>query len=222
MGKCLFLRKGETHTAPISGILLSSLAEGSIVKLNENGSPVEFYVAKHDYESGLNGTGRTLLVRKDCYGSGRWGSFTVAYSGCTMDTWFNSTYKTLFATEIQNLIGETKFYCTYATKDGDNSVVTISRAVFALSLREIYGSHSHSNAEGTTLSIAGAIRANGFDYHTRSPYVPYSGSYMNWRIASSGGIGSGAVNSDYSYRPCFTLPSNALFDKNTLILKGVA
>lgn len=34
-----------------SGIPLSSMPEGSIVKINENGSPVDFYVAKHNYES---------------------------------------------------------------------------------------------------------------------------------------------------------------------------
>ena len=50
-----------------SGMPLSDYAEGDIIKLNEGGSPVEFYVSKHDYESGLNGSGRTLVVRKDTY-----------------------------------------------------------------------------------------------------------------------------------------------------------
>lgn len=43
---------------------LGSKAVMSTVKLKENGTLVEFYVAKHDYESGLNGSGRTLIVRK--------------------------------------------------------------------------------------------------------------------------------------------------------------
>ena len=30
---------------------LGQVAVGTLVKLNENGSPVKFYVAKHDYES---------------------------------------------------------------------------------------------------------------------------------------------------------------------------
>ena len=37
--------------------LLSSKAEGSTFKLREDRTPVEFYVAKHDYESGLNEKG---------------------------------------------------------------------------------------------------------------------------------------------------------------------
>ena len=38
MGKCLFLRKGETHTKPIGVILASDLAVGSSVYLMENGA----------------------------------------------------------------------------------------------------------------------------------------------------------------------------------------
>ena len=45
---------------PQMGIAIGNLDEGAIITLNENGSPVEFYVAKQDYESGLNGAGRTL------------------------------------------------------------------------------------------------------------------------------------------------------------------
>ena len=45
---------------------LGNKSVGSIVKLKENGVLVDFYVAKHDYENGLNGMGRTLVVRKDC------------------------------------------------------------------------------------------------------------------------------------------------------------
>ena len=45
---------------------LAEMAEGTLVKMNESGAPVEFYVAQHDYESELHGAGRTLVVRKYC------------------------------------------------------------------------------------------------------------------------------------------------------------
>lgn len=45
---------------PVVGTSIGNLDEGAIITLNENGNPVEFYVAKHDYEAGLNGAGRTL------------------------------------------------------------------------------------------------------------------------------------------------------------------
>lgn len=34
---------------------LGNKSTGSIIKLKENGTLVDFYVAKHDYESSLNG-----------------------------------------------------------------------------------------------------------------------------------------------------------------------
>ena len=43
---------------------ISKLDVGSIVKINENGNPVEYYIACHNYESRLNGDGLALLVRK--------------------------------------------------------------------------------------------------------------------------------------------------------------
>ncbi len=42
---------------------LGSLAEGTIVPMLEHGSRVNYIVAKHNYQSGLNGTGHTMLVR---------------------------------------------------------------------------------------------------------------------------------------------------------------
>ena len=59
-----------TEHAISFGIPLNTITPGAILYLNESGSPVPFYIAKHDYESGLNGDGRTLVVRKDCYDIG--------------------------------------------------------------------------------------------------------------------------------------------------------
>ena len=51
MGKCLFLRKGETHTKPIGGILASDLAVGSSVYLMENGAAAEYLVVNQGVPS---------------------------------------------------------------------------------------------------------------------------------------------------------------------------
>ena len=81
---------------------LGNKAIMSTVKLKENGVLVEFYVAKHNYESGLNGSGRTLLVRKDCYDQRQWhGSNVNAYATSAIDTWLNGTYKNLLDADIR-------------------------------------------------------------------------------------------------------------------------
>ena len=83
-------------------VTLGSKAEGSIIKLKENGVLVEFYIAKQNYESGLNGAGRVLVVRKDCYDQRQWHSSNInAYASSAIDTWLNGTYKNLLDANIR-------------------------------------------------------------------------------------------------------------------------
>lgn len=196
-----------------SGIPLSDYEEGAIIKLNEGGSPVEFYVAKHDYESGLNGAGRTLVVRKDVYDNRAWDSGNVnAYSGSDLDTWFNGTYKNLLDPAIQTASGTTKFY--YTPGNGNNTVGTLERAVFALSLTEL----GYANTEGSTLPIASTLR---IAYHngsattqwTRSPRTISTNSA--WWLLPSGGFNESSCGSSLGSRPIFTLPSTLLFNPDT-------
>lgn len=200
---------------------LASAAVGTVVKLNESGSPVEFYVAKHDYESGLNGAGRTLLVRKDCHSKQQWNNSDVnAYATSTIDSWFNGTYKSLLDSDIQVVIGETIFY--YTPGNGDYSVKTLSRAVFCLSVTES-GNNYGANAEGSELPIANLLtpaKLNGADVTqwTRSPrndrdnrtmaLVPPTGIAMNNPTTANGA------------RPIFTLPGATTYvlDDGTITL----
>lgn len=194
--------------------LLSQVAVGSIVKLNESGSPVEFYVAKHDYESGLNGAGRTLLVRKDCYNRIAWSSTGYnAWASSTMLSWLNSTYKTLLDANIQSLIGTTTYY--YTPGNGNWSVTTRSDAIFVLSLTELGLSYSGANTEGSALSIASTLQIaylGGTPAYqwARSPYT--QNTNMVWSSSVSGSpVRMIHTNSDGGSRPIFTLPGSALY-----------
>ena len=173
-----------------SGIPLSDYEEGAIIKLNEGGSPVEFYVSKHDYESSLNGSGRTLVVRKDTYDDRVWDSGNVnAYASSDLDSWFNSTYKNMLDADIRSLIGTTKI--RYTPGNGNNTVGALERAIFALSLTELGQSHSYANTEGSALPIASTLRiayrnGSATTQWTRSPFT-YGTGYA-WRLRSDGGI----------------------------------
>ena len=179
---------------------LGSVAVGSIVKLNENGSPVEFYVAKHDYESGLNGAGRTLVVRKDCYDERVWNSTNVnAYATSDIDAWFNGTYKNLIASDIRATIGTTKF--RYTPGNGNSTVTTLERAVFSLSVTELGKRNSKANVEGTTLPIAKKL--NQVNQWTRTPDNSSAGDAF---IISYGNAIEDFCYRNNDSRPCFTLP----------------
>ena len=188
---------------------LGNKSVGSIVKLKENGVLVDFYVAKHDYENGLNGSGRTLVVRKDCYDTRQWHTSNVnAYATSAIDTWLNSTYKNLLDADIRGVIGTTKI--KYTPGNGNTAVGTLERAIFLLSVTELGRSASYANTEGTALSIASSLQiaylnGSAVVQWTRSPYTGSTGSACY--LGTNGGVYSSNCNYTNGSRPAFTLPS---------------
>lgn len=181
-------------------VSLSGKNEGDIISLPENGKMVEFYVSKLDYESALNGTGRVLLVRKNLYDNRAWDAGNVnAYATSDIDAWMNGDYKELFHEDIQTAMGTTKFY--YTPGNGNNTVTTLERAVFALSLTELGKSNTYANTEGSALPIASTL--DNVQQWTRSPNTDRTN--VAFRLAS-GVYGSNCVDA-HGVRPCFTLPS---------------
>lgn len=188
---------------------LGNKSVGSIVKLKENGVLVDFYVAKHDYENGLNGSGRTLVVRKDCYDTRQWHTSNVnAYATSAIDTWLNSTYKNLLDADIRGVIGTTKI--KYTPGNGNTTVGTLERAIFLLSVTELGRSASYANTEGTALSIASSLQiaylnGSAVVQWTRSPYTNSTG--YAYCLVTDGGVSNGYCNGTLGSRPAFTLPS---------------
>lgn len=209
----MFLRRG----AVASGPKLGDIEVGTIVKLNENGSPVEFYVAKHDYEAELNGSGRTLLVRKDCYDVRVFGS-NNAYATSSLDAFLNGTYLTLLDTAIQTAIGTTKFY--YTLGNGNVKVTTLQRAVFQLSLTEFGKTASNTNTEGTALPIASTLQiayrnGSACAQWTRTPYKDDTESILY--LYTSGDPYTNWYNDSHGSRPAFTLPATTKIGDGNLI-----
>lgn len=201
-----------------SGPTLADYAEGTLIKIPENNRMVNFYVAKHDYESGLNGAGRTLVVRKDCYNNWAWDYDNVnAYAGSELDSWFNSTYKNMLDAEIRSLIGTTKIRYTPGNRNW--TVSTLERAIFALSLTELGQSHPYANTEGSALPIASTLR---IAYHngratpqwTRSPITRNTNNA--WGLDPNGNTYGYPCNYSYGSRPAFTLPSTTPIDPDTM------
>ena len=188
---------------------LGNKSVGSIVKLKENGVLVDFYVAKHDYENGLNGSGRTLVVRKDCYDTRQWHTSNVnAYATSAIDTWLNSTYKNLLDADIRGVIGTTKI--KYTPGNGNTTVGTLERAIFLLSVTELGKSASYANTEGTALSIASSLQiaylnGSAVVQWTRSPYA--NGTVNAYCLNTYGNVNNYSCYNTNGSRPAFTLPS---------------
>lgn len=220
MGKVIMSGACPLMTVPKAGTPLSTYTEGSIIKINENGSPVEFYVAKHDYEAGLNGTGRTLVVRKDCYDTRQWSSSNEnEYATSTIDSWLNGDYKNLFGVSVGKVIGSTKFKYTPSY---DSSVGILERAIFLLSVTELGRSANYVNTEGSALSIASSLQiaylnSSAVAQWTRSPST--SGPDAAVRLLSDGTVKSTPTSGSNGSRPCFTLPSTTKIDENGQVIE---
>ena len=198
------------------GTPLSELAEGTIIKINENGAPVEFYLAKHNYEPDLNGQGRELVVRKELGGYMVWNSAPVnTWATCSLLSWLNSAYKQTLSNHIQNLMGTTAY--RYTIGNEDDTVATRSDAVFILSLTEFGISEPGANVEGSALPIASLLLPAPNGQYTRSPDT--NSTSKIWTISYKHKPYDRSCNvTEHVSHFAFTLPASAAVDENMNVL----
>ena len=199
---------------------LGQITPGSIVTLNENGKPVQFYVGTQDYESGLNGTGRTLLVRKDCCDDIQWSSKNHNnYASSNIDDWFENTYKNTLDLTIRILISNIRIWYYYLYRQ------TMEASIFSLSMTEL-GEHSSGNTSipsdiGNELPIADTLKIayrSGavVDQWTRDPFI---GSDTDVWYMDKGDYPYRSSAANYKGpRPCLTLPSTLTVDDNNAVV----
>ena len=224
---------------------IKNLAIGDgFVYLMEGSTKVKFYVLAHNYESGLNGKGRTLFCRKSPATSGTHiasGRYNYGVNDNIEDTWYKNTYVNKFSDEVLTLISTTKYIGNYVrmsyTQIGNPSKAVVNSdtyesSFFPLSTAEVGGSYF---SDGSALSSAAISRlANiltryGNGIWTRSPsmtntgtstsgfperYYYANGQYIYSTSGSSLSTAEGTYSSSYGYLPCFTLSEDLYIDKN--------
>lgn len=208
------------------------------VYLMEGSTKVKFYVLAHNYESGLNGNGRTLFCRESPATRGRWSSVgelgervNIAWgtkdSGyiCTIYYWLTTTYFNKFAADVKGWMGETKYLAHRTTFSTSIFTLSASESVYSLSLRPegtLLSSEARKRLENIFTASETCIwtrtRSNNVSYHHDSSDNDY---YYD-------GVALSGVNSDYygrfnttygyaqswGYLPCFTLPETLYIDKD--------
>lgn len=214
------------------------------VYLMEDGAKVKFYALCHNYESGLNGKGRTMFCRESPATSGMHighSRYSYSVNDNIEDTWYKNTYVNKFSDEVRTLIGTTKYIGQYArmsyTQTGNPSKVvlnsgTYESSFFPLSTAEVGGS---GFSDGSALSSAAISRIGsiltryGNGIWTRSPsmtntgtstsgyptrYYYANGQYIYSTSGSSLSTAEGTYSRSYGYLPCFTLSEDLYIDKN--------
>lgn len=241
MGRVIMSGIVPTLKAPVTGVLASSLAVGSTVKLMEGGTAVEYLVVNQGipensslYDASCDGT---WLLRKDIHSNRKWhGSNVNKYESSAINTWLNGEFFNALGSAEQAAIKQVKI--PYRTNGGsggtDQSGANgLPCKIFLLSCYELGWTTSNSSmypVDGAKLDyfIAGSAgkslriaHLNGTvnDWWTRSPYA--SGTSNAWFIQTDGNSNSSGASNSHGIRPALVLPSNALFDETTMLLKGV-
>lgn len=208
---------------PQAGTPIGDLTEGTLITINESGAPVEFYVADHDYQSDLNGNGRTLVVRKDLYDFRQWNSGNVNfYNSSTIDAWLNQIYLNFLSAPVKEKIGTTSFYYTQTGSVGQ--LATLTRSVFILSNMEFgFSDTSYYFNEGERVPIYSTLRRakyNGVNSEQWTRTAPKSGTSNAYYITSGGQSANQTCIYSAGSRPSFTLPATALVDSSNALIES--
>lgn len=208
------------------GKKIAELAEGTIIKINESGSPVEFYVAKHNYESELNGSGKILVVRKDCYSTRAFNSriYTEHFPTSDICTWLNETYIGLLDSGVQEAITTTTFKVWVSGIE----VTTAEKKIFLLSATELGYVYRTSETqlafiEGEKLDISDLLipaNLNGEAVRqwTRSS-VPYNAERVCVNNADGGFDRAQSLMAIIGVRPIFALPETMEVDNDFILIE---
>ena len=244
MGKVMFLKKGEMHTAPKKPVIeASTIAVGSTVYLNENGNTAPYLVVHQGlpstlYDSSCNGM---WLLRKDILEKRVWneGQFASAYyTTSTINTYLNGTFISLFDSATQAAIKQVKipYVSSYRDPGTINSGTNgLSVKAFLLSLVEVGASTYYveqlpydgaklsyfEQGDGTSANSKRIAYLNGVatSWMSRSPVL--DAGTAEHIIYPAGTFSSAIISTANGVRPAFIVSSTAVFNQNTLILEGV-
>ena len=228
--------------APSTGILASALPVGSVVKLMEGGTAVEYLVVNQGIPENSSlydaSCGGTWLLRKDIHSNREWNSSNVnKYESSAINTWLNGEFFNTLGSAEQAAIKQVKI--PYR-KNGGSGGSDQSGAngllckIFLLSGYEVGWTTSDDSdfpvdgakldyfTSGTTTSANNKriayLNGSAAYWWLRSPNNSYSSRV--WYVHSDGGYYYYYAYSSYGIRPALVLPSNALFDETTMLLKG--
>ena len=232
MGRCIYLRKGEVHTALSADILASKLAIGQVVKLMENNVATDFIVVQQGlpseaYDASCNGT---WLLRKNLYNIMFWqhpydSEKFYDWETCSANTWLNNTYYNLLGSVEQTVVKAVNIpvSATYNVTDkvfwlGGTEVGFVGDSDFASVGAKLayFDENSQYKADPKRVVTTGGVaqewwlRSQRSTYDKQAFYIKTDGSST---YASIDNISKGN-------RPCLVIPSTSKFDKDTLILKS--
>ena len=243
MGRVMVAGGNPGMKAPSTGILAGTLSVGSVVKLMEGGSAVEYIVVNQGKPSGSSlyddSCDGTWLLRKNIYTVRSWHTSDVnKYESSAIHTSLNGDFFSSLGAAEQAAIKQVKI--PYRQNGGYGGTTRtnangLSCKIFLLSGYEVGYTTSSNNyfpidgakldyfsasSDGNSMRVA-LLNGSHTAWWLRSPNT--GDTDRVWYISSNGSAASIRAASDlFGIRPALVLPKTALFDEDTLQLKGVA
>lgn len=229
MGFVVFKGYGETHTAPVGVPTLSTLSVGSIVKIDEGGTPVEYLVVNQGipedsalYDASCNGT---WLLRKELIGLQKWNSTENDYELSDIHAYLNGDFLDLYDYNVRSLIKEVKI----PYHKGNGSYGTMASGAEGLPVKSfLLGGYEVGFTTDTHLNfpVDGAVLA--YFKNSSNRIAEISGTRYRWWTRSANthntnGVWAVETNGthigDHTYandgvRPAVILPSDTPISQN--------
>ena len=229
---------GRTNALVKLGTAISTLEVGTLVKVNENGAPVEYMIVNQGnpdasmYDASCDGC---WLLRKDIAEKRAWDSSNNDYQNSDIHAYLNGDWTSRYEAGILSQIKQVKI--PYQNGTGSEGSIAsgangLSCKIFLLSGYEVGFSTSQSSyfpRDGAKLSY--------FDSGTGSTannkrIANYNGSATNWwlrsprtddtdyiwSVFSGGGQSSDRYNRTTGVRPAIILSSTARVDDNLNVI----
>lgn len=223
---------------PQAGTPVGELAEGTIIKINENGAPVEYLIVNQGlpssmYDASCDGC---WVLRKDIAENRKWGSTNNDYKNSDIHAYLNGNWTSRYEAGILSQIKQVKIPYVNGTGSG-GSVASgangLSCKIFLLGGYEVgwtTSDNSYFPRDGAKLSY---FRSGASSAANNKRIANYNGSAARWWLRSTYTSGAGVVwdvDSDGSYhywddsgtygvRPALVLPSTALVDQDLNLIE---
>ena len=227
-----------TSATPIAGTPVGQLAIGTLIKILENGAPVEYLVVNQGnpspsmYDASCDGC---WVLRKDIAEERKWDSGNNDYKNSDIQAYLNGGWTSRYEAGILSQIKQVKIPYVNGTGSG-GSVASgangLSCKIFLLSGYEVGLSTSgnpyiprdgrrlsyFSSGENTAANNKRIANYNGSatNWWLRSPYT-HNTDHV-WRVNTNGNYSDWPYNDTYGVRPALILPSTARVDDDLNVL----
>ena len=229
---------GRTNALVKLGTAISTLEVGTLVKVNENGAPVEYMIVNQGnpdasmYDASCDGC---WLLRKDIAENRKWDSTNNDYQNSDIHAYLNGDWTSRYEAGVLSQIKQVKIPYVDGTGSG-GSVASgangLSCKIFLLSGYELGWTTSDNSRfprDGAKLSYfssgtsSAAINKRIANYNGNATYWwlrSPSTVHINyvWDVGSNGNYYFSHCGNTYGVRPAFILPSTALVDDNLNVI----